>query len=303
MGAPALQERAYLTFPGDPGESLPPGRDGLNRRESGPNPPRRARSGFVPLHEDPPREIVDSPRHADARPRDRRRGGATLRRLLAPHLPRQRLHPDDVAAGDPGAGGSPGIGIRRRAMMRPRPSSRASERPRPSSGPPGSRSGTAAHPAARGSSSTIGSLIGAARPARAGKTLGGRSRSGDTTLEAAFSTPALATRRWGGWLERRGSRPDEVIPRNGALRVSVATSLSPAGRYPPTFPLFGDAEDLADGGRLRLLRGGEAEVVEDPADGDLIGQECDRLHLLAAAGADEGIDLVHLGDETGPGGC
>jgi hypothetical protein len=37
-------------------------------------------------------------------------------------------------------------------------------------------------------------------------------------------------------------------------------------RHSPTFPLLGDAEDLADGRRLVLRRYGEAEVVEDSPD-------------------------------------
>jgi len=43
-------------------------------------------------------------------------------------------------------------------------------------------------------------------------------------------------------------------------------------------------------------------VVEDLPDGDLIGQEGDHLHLLSAAGAEEGIHLIDLGDEACPGG-
>jgi hypothetical protein len=75
----------------------------------------------------------------------------------------------------------------------------------------------------------------------------------------------------------------------------VPIPLTPNAPAVPTFPLLGDEEDLADGRRLVLRRCGEAEVVEDSPDRELIG-EGDELHPLGAAGADERVDLVDLGD-------
>jgi hypothetical protein len=60
--------------------------------------------------------------------------------------------------------------------------------------------------------------------------------------------------------------------------------------------LLGDAEDLVRRWGLVLLQQGEAEVAEDPPDGELIRHESEDAHALAAADADERIHLVHLGD-------
>jgi hypothetical protein len=65
--------------------------------------------------------------------------------------------------------------------------------------------------------------------------------------------------------------------------------------------VLGGAEDLADGRGLVLGRCAKAEVVEDLPDRELIAQEGDHLHLLAAASADERIHLVDLGDEARDG--
>jgi hypothetical protein len=62
-------------------------------------------------------------------------------------------------------------------------------------------------------------------------------------------------------------------------------------------PLLGNAADLPDRRRLVLRRRTEAEVIEDPPDRELVGQEGDHLHLLSAAGAEERIHLIDLGDE------
>jgi hypothetical protein len=76
-------------------------------------------------------------------------------------------------------------------------------------------------------------------------------------------------------MRRRGSLCGRTAPLSGR---QVVRSL-PLGGHVPTLPLLGNAEDLPDGRRLVLRRRGEAGVVEDPPDGDLIGQEGDHLHL------------------------
>jgi hypothetical protein len=66
--------------------------------------------------------------------------------------------------------------------------------------------------------------------------------------------------------------------------------------------VLGDAEDLPDGRGFVQWRRAEAEVIEEPPDGKLIGQVGNHLHVLAAATADERVYLVDLGDEASPGG-
>jgi hypothetical protein len=51
-----------------------------------------------------------------------------------------------------------------------------------------------------------------------------------------------------------------------------------------------------------LLGRGQPEMVEDALDGERVGDEGDELHLLAAAGAGEGVDRVNLCDQACPGG-
>ena len=51
-----------------------------------------------------------------------------------------------------------------------------------------------------------------------------------------------------------------------------------------------------------LLRGAEAEVVEDAPDGEGVRHERDDAHALAAAGADERIHFVDLRDQPCPAG-
>ena len=100
----------------------------------------------------------------------------------------------------------------------------------------------------------------------------------------------------------RGGRRVPAAPGPGATRGCSVGGLLPVRRHSPTIPLLGDTEDLPGGRGLVLRRGAQAEVIQDPADGELIGQESDRLHLLAAACADERIHLVHLGDQARPAG-
>jgi hypothetical protein len=56
--------------------------------------------------------------------------------------------------------------------------------------------------------------------------------------------------------------------------------------------------------RWRVLRlgGAETEVVEVLGDRELVGDGGNPAHALAAAGADERVDLVDLGDQPRPGG-
>src|SRR5207245_6683189 len=66
-----------------------------------------------------------------------------------------------------------------------------------------------------------------------------------------------------------------------------SASAPPDSRRGPTFGLLGDAQDLAQGLGLARLGRAEAEVVEEAADGEGVGDEGDDAHALAAAG-DEG---------------
>jgi hypothetical protein len=104
----------------------------------------------------------------------------------------------------------------------------------------------------------------------------------------------------GGRGRATGPRSDDVIHGSGTPRVSVASSLSPVRRHSPTLPLLGDAEGLLDGRGFGRFGWAESEVVENPSDRELICEEGDGLHLLAAASADERIHLVDLGDEACP---
>ena len=69
-------------------------------------------------------------------------------------------------------------------------------------------------------------------------------------------------------------------------------------RGAPAVGVLGDAEQLPRRrGRLCRLGAAEAEVVEDLADRHLVGHEGDEAHALAAASADERVDLVDSGDQ------
>ena len=46
--------------------------------------------------------------------------------------------------------------------------------------------------------------------------------------------------------------------------------------------MLGDSEDLPAGRRLPLLRGAEAEVVEDASDGERVGEGVVILHPLSS---------------------
>jgi hypothetical protein len=56
------------------------------------------------------------------------------------------------------------------------------------------------------------------------------------------------------------------------------------------------------GGGFSAWGGAETEAAEDPGDRQLVGDEGDRTHALAAAGADERVDLADLGDQPHRGG-
>ena len=74
----------------------------------------------------------------------------------------------------------------------------------------------------------------------------------------------------------------------------------PLRRHAPTLGLLGDAQDLARGRGLARYGRAEAEVVEDAADGEGVGDEGDDAHALAAAGAEiKGSSVVSARDSSG----
>jgi len=60
-----------------------------------------------------------------------------------------------------------------------------------------------------------------------------------------------------------------------------------------------DTDDISDLRRW-LLRRAETEMVQDPADGDGVGEVGNELERATAASADERIRLIDLGDEPRP---
>ena len=95
----------------------------------------------------------------------------------------------------------------------------------------------------------IGFLTGGGRAAR-----GRHGLDGVRALVRGFGgAPGPWCREPGGVADGRGPRRSGVTEAGGALRVAVATSLCPARRHPPTFPVLGDAGDLAEGRGLGLL--------------------------------------------------
>ena len=56
--------------------------------------------------------------------------------------------------------------------------------------------------------------------------------------------------------------------------------------------------DLRRWGSLRNK--GQVEVIDDPVDHGIVGEESDGLHVTAASGAQHGVNFVHLTDHLGP---
>jgi hypothetical protein len=75
--------------------------------------------------------------------------------------------------------------------------------------------------------------------------------------------------------------------------------VSESGDLVRTCPLDPRA-GCSDVGVAERRGSGRGHPREHPPDGDPIGQEGDHLHLLAAAGADEGIDLERPGQDGRP---